>query len=78
MSDGVPDPPQPRPRKLVSRARQRWSVMVLAGAAESLSSAKQEKLQVTTTTEGLSSQFSTEHVQRVCVLMSIYFLLFMS
>ena len=51
MSDGVPDPPQPRPRKAVSRARQRWSVMVLAGAAESLSSAKQEKLQVTT--EGL-------------------------
>ena len=47
MSDGVPDPPQPRPRKPVSRARQRWSVMVLAGAAESLSSAKQEKLQVT-------------------------------
>ena len=48
MSDGVPDPQQPRPRKAVSRARQRWSVMVLAGAAESLSSAKQEKLQVTT------------------------------
>ena len=47
MSDGGPDPPQPRPRKPVSRARQRWSVMVLAGAAESLSSAKQEKLQVT-------------------------------
>ena len=47
MSDGVPDPQQPRPRKAVSRARQRWSVMVLAGAAEALSSAKQEKLQVT-------------------------------
>ena len=74
MSDGVPDPPQPRPRKPVSRARQRWSVMVLAGAAESLSSAKQEKLQVTT--EGLSSQFSAEHTCEF-VLMSIYFLLLM-
>ena len=58
MSDGGPDPPQPRPRKPVSRARQRWSVMVLAGAAESLSSAKQEKLQVTT--ESLA-WLSTEH-----------------
>ena len=57
MSDGVPDPPQPRPRKPVSRARQRWSVMVLAGAAESLSSAKQEKLQVTTESLAWLSKF---------------------